>query len=122
MCTYESQPKTKRSNATPLVCKIKTKKKRLEHTRNKSRRLKARSNENGPEEKKTRLENVDQNPLSFPETCKRCVKLNMNFLKNSAKTAFHNVVNWNKQGMFLCFCIVKEKQLKVSIPKERYCI
>ena len=48
------------------------------HKNKKSKVMKARSDNNGPDEKKTRLENVDQNALSFLETCKTFVKLNMN--------------------------------------------
>ena len=91
------------------------------HKNKKSKVVKARSNNNGPDEKKTRLENVDQSALSFLETCKSVVKLNVNnSLKSIDKPALDNVEDTNKLGnIFLCFCIIKEKQLKVSIPKIR---
>ena len=73
------------------------------HKKKQSKVVKARSNKNGPDEKKTRLENVDQSALSFLETCKSFVKLNMNnSLKNIDKPALDNVEDTNKLGN-ICF-------------------
>ena len=105
------------------------------HKKKKSKVVKARSDNNEPDEKKTRLENVDESALSFPDTCKSFVKVNMNSLQNVDKTPLDNVEDLNKQGNICClfiiyslfihsvvFCIMKAKQLKVSIPKGRYWI
>ena len=67
--------------------------------------VRVRSDNDGPDEKKTRLENVDQGALSFLETCKSFVKLNMNSLKNVDKTYLDNVEDVNKQGNF-CFMVL----------------
>ena len=87
------------------------------HKKKKSKVVKARSDNNGPDEKKTKLENVDQSELSFVETCKSLVKLNMNSFKNVGKTALDHVEDLNKQGIF-CFIFLGEKQLSVSIPNR----
>ena len=72
------------------------------HKKKKSKVVEARSDNNEPDEKKTRLENVDQSALSFLETCKNFVKLNMNSMKNVDKIALDNVEGLNKQGN-ICF-------------------
>ena len=79
------------------------------HKKKKSKVVEARSDNNEPDEKKARLENVDKSALSFPETCKSFVKLNMNSLKNVEKTASDTALDFNKQGIFvLCFCCMNK--------------
>ena len=68
----------------------------------KSKVVEARSDNNEPDEKKARHENVDQGALSFLETCKSFIKLNINSLINVDKTALDTVTNLNKQGN-ICF-------------------
>ena len=90
------------------------------HTKKKSKVVKARSDNNEPDEKKTRLENVDQTTLSFLETCKSFVKLNVNPLKNVDKTALDNVECLNKQGnICFIFFLYERKTTKCNYCQRR---
>ena len=89
------------------------------HTKKKSKVVKGRSDNNEPDEKKTRLENVDQTILSFLETCKSFLKLNVNPLKNVDKTALDNVNGLNKPGNN-CFIILHyERKTTKGIYSQR---
>ena len=82
------------------------------HKKKKSKVVEARSNNNEPDEKKTRLENIDQSALSFLEACKSFVKLNMyNSLKNVDKTALDDVEDTNKLGN-ICFMFLHYEKIK----------
>ena len=54
-----------------------------------------------PDEKKTKLETVDESTSSFHEVCKSHVESNMNYFKNALDT----LKEINKQGNGFLFCV-----------------
>ena len=89
------------------------------HTKRKSKAVKARSDNNGPDEKKTRLENVDKIALSFLETCKSFVRLNVNPLKNVDKTALVYVNGLNKPGNIYFIILHSKRKTTKGIYSQR---